>query len=103
VGIIHSERAGKTSLVYDFSEMFKPIAVHAVVATSRMASLSVDKSGYLTKSSLEAVTRQLYKLLKRKHHKWRYTARGEIYAKAWELRRNIEKGTKFEPFIYTIK
>jgi len=103
VGIIHSERAGKTSLVYDFSEMFKPLAVHAVVVASRTTSLSVDGSGYLTKSSLEAVTKQLYKLLKRKHHKWRYTARGEIYAKAWELRQNIEKGTRFEPFVYVVK
>jgi CRISPR-associated protein Cas1 len=103
VGIIHSERAGKTSLVYDFSEMFKPIAVHAVVVASRATTLGVDGSSYLTKSSLEVVTRHLYRLLKRKHHKWRYTARGEIYAKAWELRQNIEKGTKFEPFIYVIK
>jgi len=103
VGIIHSERAGRTSLVYDFSEMFKPIAIHAVAVASRATTLGVDGSGYLTKSSLEAVTRHLYRLLRRKHHKWRYTARGEVYAKAWELRQNVEKGTKFEPFIYTIK
>jgi len=103
VGIIHSERAGKTSLVYDFSEMFKPIAVHATVIASRVASLNIDKNGYLTTNSLEVVTKHLYRLLKRKHWKWKYSARGEIYAKAWELKQNIEKGTKFEPFIYAIK
>ena len=103
VGIIHSERAGKTSLTYDFSEMFKPIAVHAVIVASRLANLSIDKNGYLTKKSLEIITRNLHRLLKRKHRKWKYSAKGEIYAKAWELRQNIEKGTKFEPFIYTIK
>jgi len=103
VGIIHSERAGKTSLTYDFSEMFKPIAVHAVIVASRLANLSIDKNGYLTKKSLEIITRNFYRLLKRKHRKWKYSARGEIYAKAWELRQNIEKGTRFEPFIYMIK
>jgi hypothetical protein len=44
-----------------------------------------------------------YRLLKRKHEKRRYTARGEIYAKSWELRENIEKGKKFSPFIYRLK
>jgi len=103
VGIIHSERAGRTSLTYDFSEMFKPLAIHAVTVASRVAKLDVDKSGYLTKSSLEIVTRTLYKALKRKHKSWRYTAKGEVYAKAWELRQNIEKGTTFRPFIYVVK
>jgi len=103
VGIIHSERAGKTSLVYDFSEMFKPIAVHTVVVASRVTTLNVDGSGYLTKNPIEVVTRNLYRILKRKHRSWNYTARGEIYAKAWELRQNIEKGLPFKPFIYSIK
>ncbi len=102
-GIIHSERAGKSSLTYDFSEMFKPLAMHAVITASRATTLSVDRSGYLTKKSLEIVTRNLYRLLKRKHRKWKYTARGEIYAKAWELRQNIEKGTLLKPFIYYAK
>jgi len=103
VGIIHSERAGRTSLTYDFSEMFKPMAVHAVVVASRNAKLGVDGAGYLTKKSLEVVTRSMYRVLKRKHRSWRYTARGEIYAKAWELRQNVEKGLRFKPFIYAIK
>jgi len=103
LGVIHSERAGKTSLVYDFSEMFKPIAIHAVVITSRTTTLNTDTSGYLTKNSLETLTKHLYRILKKRHYKWKYTIRGEIYAKAWELRQNIEKGVKFEPFIYTIK
>jgi len=103
VGIIHLERAGRTSLTYDFSEMFKPLALHAVVVASRIAKLGVDKNGYLTKKSLEIVTRTLYRTLRRKHKSWKYTARGEIYAKAWELRQNIEKGTSFKPFIYTVK
>mgnify|MGYP003875253979 CR=1 FL=1 len=103
VGIIHSERAGRTSLTYDFSEMFKPIVIHAIAIASRIARLNVDKNGYLTKKSLETVTRLIYRVLRRKHRGWKYTVRGEIYAKAWELRQNIEKGTVFKPFIYSIK
>lgn len=103
VGVIHSERAGRTSLTYDFSEMFKPIAIHATVTALRTGRIEMDGKGYLKKNSLEAVTKELYKLLKRKHRTWRYTAKGEIYAKAWELRQNIEKGLEFKPFIYTIK
>jgi CRISPR-associated protein Cas1 len=103
VGIVHTERAGKTSLTYDFSEMFKPIAMHATIITSRQIKISTDSSGYLTSNSLETITRHLYRLLKRKHEKWRYTARGEIYAKSWELRENIEKGKKFSLSIYRLK
>ena len=103
VGLVHTERAGRTSLTYDFSEMFKPVAVHAVTVASRLAKLTIDKNGYLTKGSLESVTRHVYRALRRKHRNWRYTVRGEIYAKAWELRQNIEKGITFKPFIYTVK
>lgn len=102
-GIIHSERAGKTSLTYDFSEMFKPVALHTVIIASRRAKLTVKKDGYLSTNSLGVVTRDLYKILRRRHKSWRYTVRGEVYAKAWELRENIEKGTGFHPFIYSIK
>ena len=46
-GLMHTERAGRTSLTYDFSEMFKPVAVHAVTAASRTADLKVGRDGYL--------------------------------------------------------
>lgn len=103
MGIIHSERAGKTSLTYDFSEMFKPAAIHAVITTSRRAKIEVAGDEYLTRSSLETLTREIYKVLKRKHRSWKYALRGEIYSKSWELRQNIEKGLPFKPFTYTIK
>lgn len=102
-GIIHIERAGRTSLTYDFSEMFKPVAIHQVIMTSRVTELKIDKNGYLTVKSLKVITRNIHKALKKKHRNWKYTLRGEIYSKAWELRQNIEKGTKFIPFIYHIK
>jgi len=102
-GIVHVERAGRTSLTYDFSEMFKPLAIHSVIATAKSIKLSTRRDRYLTKKSLEALTRSIFKKLKKRHKEWKYTARGEIYAKAWELRQNIEKGKEFKPFIYSIK
>jgi CRISPR-associated protein Cas1 len=103
VGIIHTERAGKTSLTYDFSEMFKPIAAHVVSVASRTAKISLDPKGYLNLDSLEVVTRTLYKTLKRKQEKGQRILRECIYAKAWELRQSIETAKKFEPFIYRAK
>jgi CRISPR-associated protein Cas1 len=103
VGIVHSERAGKTSLTYDFSEMFKPIAAHVVTVVSRTAKISVDPKGYLNLDSLGVVTRALYKTLKRKQERGQRTLRECIYAKAWELRQSIERAKKFEPFVYRVK
>lgn len=102
-GIIHTERAGRTSLTYDFSEMFKPVAIHATLTASRVSRLDLDKEGYLSKNSLEVLTKEVYRCLKRTRRGWKYSVRGEIYAKAIELRQNIEKGSKFEPFVYQVK
>lgn len=103
VGIIHTERAGRTSLTYDFSEMFKPIAIHATIVASRQSIITIDNSNHLSIHSIEILSKHIYRLLKRKHERWKHSAREEIYAKAWELRENIEKGKRFQPFIYRIK
>ena len=103
VGVVHSERAGKTSLTYDFSEMFKPVAAHVVVATSRTTKISVDPKGYLTLDSLEVLTKVFYRALKRRQEKERRSLRECIYVKAWELRQSIERAKRFEPFVYRVK
>jgi len=102
-GVMHAERAGRTSLTYDFSEMFKPVAIHAVIVASRTADLKVGRDGYLVKNSLSVVTKALYRNLRRRLPTWRHTVRGYIYRKAWELRANVEKGEKFTPFTYKVK
>jgi len=103
VGVLHTERPGKTSLTYDFSEMFKPAAMHAVITTSRTSKIVIDSQGHLTVNSLENLTKTIYRILKRKHRSWTNTLREEIYVKAWELRQNIEKAKRFKPFIYQVK
>jgi len=102
-GIIHSERPGRVALTYDYSEMFKPLAIHATVTSSRIASLKLGRDGYLTKTGLKVLTKSIYRLLKRKPPTRRHTVRAQIYFKAWELRNNIVKATKFTPYTYRAK
>jgi len=102
-GVMHTERAGRASLTYDYSEMFKPVAIHAVMVASRTADLKVGKNGYLDKNSLNVVTKALFKNLRKKLPTWKHTVRGYIYGKAWELRANVERGEKLTPFTYKVK
>ena len=51
-GLLHANQPRRPSLVYDFSEMFKPVAIHAVIAVARRSRLSLDSEGYLNKDGL---------------------------------------------------
>ena len=96
-GLLHVNQPGRPSLVYDFSEMFKPVAIHTVIAVSRRSKLSLDSEGYLKKEGLELITKHLYSILyKRK----RRTIRGEFYRKANDLKKFILDAVDFQPFIY---
>ncbi len=60
-GFMHSHRPGRLSLVYDFSEIYKPLAIHAVLQASRIKKLKTFRaSNHLTPYSIEAILRQLY-------------------------------------------
>jgi len=101
IGLMHSERPGKLSLTYDFSEMFKPVAIHVAIASSRTSRLTTAPDGYLTKKSLEVVTRRMYRVLRKRIE--RHSVRDAIYIKAWELRNTVIKCSPFKPFIYNPK
>ncbi|GAB6945121.1 CRISPR-associated endonuclease Cas1 [Vulcanisaeta sp. JCM 14467] len=97
-GLLHVDQPGRPSLVYDFSEMFKPVAIHTVIAVSRRSKLSLDSEGYLRKDGLELITKHLYTILHKK--KGKRTVRGEIYSKANDLRKFVVESIDFQPFIY---
>ena len=97
-GLLHVDQPGRPSLVYDFSEMFKPVAIHTVIAVSRRSRLSLDSEGYLRKDGLELITKHLYAILHKKRGK--RTVRGEIYGKANDLRKFVVESIDFQPFIY---
>jgi len=93
-GFMHKNYPGRVSLTYDFSEMFKPFAIHVVISTVNKFSINVDKKGYLDSKSLSVLTRNFYEMLiKRK-------MRGIIYAKANELRKSIVEFKSFSPYVY---
>ncbi len=98
-GFMHSEQPGRTALTYDFSEMFKPVAIHSVIAVSRRRRLTLDSSGYLSKDSATIITKHLYQLL----HKGKKTVRRAIYRKANEVKDFVGKGIYFEPYVYRPK
>ena len=97
-GLLHVEQPGRPSLVYDFSEMFKPVAIHAVIAVARRSKLSLDKEGYLKKEGLELLTKHLFTILHKR--KGKRSVRGEIYGKANELKKFVLEAVDFHPFIY---
>ncbi|WP_338602935.1 CRISPR-associated endonuclease Cas1 [Sulfolobus tengchongensis] len=97
-GLMHSNSPGKYSLTYDFSEMFKPFAIHVVITTIRKGfPISLDKRGYLNSSSLTILTKNFYEMMiKRK-------IRGVVYVKANELKKSIMEYKSFTPYIYRPK
>ena len=93
-GFMHKNQPGRVSLTYDFSEMFKPFAIHVVISTVNRFSVSLDRRGYLDSKSLTILTRNFYEMLiKRK-------LRGAIYAKANELRKSIVEFKSYSPYVY---
>jgi len=96
-GFMHKNYPGRVSLTYDFSEMFKPFAIHVVISTVNKFSIGLDKRGYLDSKSLVVLTRNFYEMLiKRK-------LRSAIYAKANELRKSIVEFKSFSPYVYKPK
>jgi len=60
-GLIHTLKSGRLSLVYDVSEIFKPLAVHAVIQASRKAHIKTFRNSKLLKpKSIEALVKHLY-------------------------------------------
>ena len=94
-GLIHTERSGKKSFVFDFSEMFKPAGIYVVASVARTSKLKLE-GDFLDKESLQKVSQTFYSIFESK----KYSVRRWIYTKAWELRDSIEKGKEFKAFVF---
>ena len=99
LGILHREGYGKTPMVYDYTEQFKPIALHTLITASTKTKLKLNRTGLLTRKTIEQITRQLYKNL----NKGQPPPHKQIYTKAWELRNTIKTNTIYKPYIYILK
>ena len=100
IGFLHTTRPGSRALAYDYSEQYKPLAIHAVITAARKTTLALAADKLLDATSLETTTRTLYSYLKRRPPGRRHTNRGYIYIKAWELRNTLTKGTRYNPYTY---
>lgn len=96
-GFMHKNYPGRTSLTYDFSEMFKPFGIHVVISSVNKFSINIDRKGYLDSKSLTTITRNFYELMAKKK------LRGVIYAKANELKKSIVEFKAFSPYVYKPK
>ena len=87
--------------MYNYSEQFKALAVHAVIRAVRRKQLSTTSDGLLNAESLEAMTASLHRLLSSRPRGRTRTNRAYIYIKAWELRNTMTQGAEYRPYIYS--
>ena len=89
-GFLHRTRYS-TPLVFDYTEMFKPIAIHAtidLINTQGLPELEEDQE--LTRDSVNQAIRKLYEYLTLRHTKTRKTPYQYIFLKAYCLAKHLE-------------
>lgn len=102
-GFMHSERSGRPSLIYDFSEMYKPVIVHSIAyIASKGVELELRDDGLLTPKTLAYVSKTVLSWIKRYRRKMRCSIRDTVYSKARELASSLKMGSVFTPFIYRV-
>lgn len=102
-GLIHAPKSGRISLTYDLSEIFKPMATHAVIQASRKARLKTLRgSRMLTPKTIEILVRHLYNRLSKEGEK--FHKRKSIWIlpikEVAKFRDSIEKRLKYDPYVY---
>jgi|BEDMetMinimDraft_2_1075160.scaffolds.fasta_scaffold06099_1 CRISPR-associated protein Cas1 len=96
-GFMHKSRYS-TALSFDFSEMFKPIAIHAVIRAYKKG-LSLDKEGELSKDSVNKVSREFFDLIsKKQNNESIYKA---VYNRALKLSQYLRKKDKSIKYTFT--
>lgn len=102
---LHHKTRYSIPLVYDYSEMFKPLAIHTVIKVFRaMEHLELDKNKELTKESVNIIAKEFFKLIKAKVLGTRYTVQRLIYMNAFRLADRIKGNTNINyTFTYNPK
>ncbi|MEM4570405.1 MAG: CRISPR-associated endonuclease Cas1 [Desulfurococcaceae archaeon] len=100
---LHHKTRYSVPLVYDYAEMYKPIAVHAVIKVLRkIEKLPVlDEDGYLTKESVDVVLKELFNILNVRVRGTRITPHRAIYINTIKLATRIRTGNKQIHYTYT--
>lgn len=102
-GFMHTIRSGRPSLVYDFSEQYKPFILHVVLsAVRRLKNPYITEEGLLDPSSISYITKTLQSWINRRRRGIGTSIRKNIYVKARELAEALRTGCIYTPFIYRV-
>jgi len=89
-GFLHRTRYS-TPLTFDYTEMFKPIAIQATIDLVNKEGLpEIDEDGELTRDSVNAAIKQLYSYLTLRHKDTGRTPYQQIHLKAFCLAKHLE-------------
>jgi CRISPR-associated protein Cas1 len=92
---LHHKSRYSTPLVFDYVEMYKPVAIHTVLKVFRSKEeIEISKDGNLTKESIEILMKEFFKIMRSRIRGTRLTPYRSIYINACRLARSIKGETK---------
>ena len=101
-GFLHVDRSGRLSLVYDYSDTFKPVAVDKALFLNLDPEVFDAYKGSLSYNArrkiAERVTRTLISPIKDYEYK-RRPLRDHVYAYAWSLAKAVREKQPYRGFI----
>lgn len=100
---LHHKTRYSVPLVYDYVEMFKPVAVHAVIKVLRKTSklLDLDEDGYLSKESLNVLLKEFFNIMRARVRGTKLTPHRAMYVNAFRLSTRIRTSDKNVTYTYT--
>ncbi len=102
-GFLHADRSGKLSLVYDYSDMFKPVAVDKALFMSAEPELFDVYQGSLSYGARRRIAEKVMNALtsgvKDAAGYRRRPLRDHVYAYAWSLAKAVRKRGPYQGFV----
>ena len=100
-GFLHRSHYS-TPLTFDYTEMFKPVAIEATIAMINREGLpELDSDGELTKEWINMAIKYLYSYLTLQHKDTKKSVYQQIYLKAFCLAKYLEGKCKKELLTFT--
>ena len=100
-GFLHHDRSGKPSLVYDYSDTFKPIAVDKTIFTNLDQQLFELYQGSLTYTARRQIAKRVLENLTTTYTDTtgkRRRLRDHVYSYAWSLAQSLRENNRYQAF-----